>query len=153
VRSAIASFRGDPSSIPGARHWVRATLASWGLDAARWTAAQVVSELATNCTLHARSPFTVRLAEDDGGVRLEIDDDSPVSLRALQYSATSTTGRGLFIVDSLATQWGVSPREGGKTVWALLPVADPVAGRPDDVSAAAFPRSVPAGSTPAAGVA
>lgn len=33
-----------------------------------------------------------------------------------------TSGRGLFIVDALAEQWGVRPRNPGKTVWAHLSV-------------------------------
>jgi hypothetical protein len=36
-----------------------------------------------------------------------------------QYSLDAPTGRGLRIVDSLATRWGVEPGDAGegKTVW------------------------------------
>jgi hypothetical protein len=46
-------------------------------------------------------------------------------LQARQYSSTATTGRGLRIVESLSTSWGVLPAADGKTVWALLPLEDP----------------------------
>ena len=98
------------------------TLAAWGVEATGWTAAQVVSELATNCTLHARSDFTVRVLLDGACVRLEAEDSSPVPLQTRAYSATSTTGRGLGIVDVLSVDWGVTSRPDGKTVWVLLAV-------------------------------
>jgi hypothetical protein len=109
-----------------------ATLTSWGLDVTAWSAAQVVSELATNCTLHARSDFVLRLSVEGGCVRVEATDDVPGGLHARQYSSTATTGRGLRIVESLAASWGVAPTADGKTVWALLPVEDPLPAGDDD---------------------
>ena len=106
VRSATTTFRGHPASVPAARRWVVATLAEWGLQATGWAAAQIVSELATNCTLHARSDFTVRVALDSTCLRIEAEDASPVALQSRAYSATSTTGRGLGIVDVLARRVG-----------------------------------------------
>ena len=103
-----------------------ATLAAWGLVETAWTAAQVVSELATNCTLHARSDFVVRLSVEGDCVRVEAVDGAAGGLRARQYSSTATTGRGLRIVESLARSWGVTPTEDGKTVWALLPLEYPL---------------------------
>ena len=109
-----------------------ATLASWGLDVTAWTAAQVVSELATNCTLHARSDFVLRLRVEGECVRVEAGDVVPGGLLARQYSSTATTGRGLRIVESLSSSWGVTSSADGKTVWALLPLEDPLPARSDD---------------------
>lgn len=120
MRSASTSLPGQPGSVPTARRWARSTLASWGYPDAGWDAAQIVSELATNVTLHARSAFTVTLTVDEDCVRLEVEDSSPVLLQARQYGLTATTGRGLHIVASLSLEWGVSPRGDGKAVWALL---------------------------------
>jgi hypothetical protein len=40
----------------------------------------------------------------------------------------ATTGRGLLIVDSLASRWGVIEHDGGKSVWfEVEPVAEDVA--------------------------
>jgi hypothetical protein len=112
--------------VPEARRWTVGTLRGWGLDATAWTAAQVVSELVTNCTLHARSDFALRLVLDGDGVRVEATDGVPGGLHARQYSRTATTGRGLRIVETLATSWGVVPSGEGKTVWAVLPLEEPL---------------------------
>jgi len=126
VHSATTTLRGHPPSVPEARRWTVTTLTSWGLDVTAWSAAQVVSELATNCTLHARSDFVLRLAIESGCVRIEATDRVPGGLQARQYSSTATTGRGLRIVETLSTAWGVEPAGDGKTVWALLPLEDPL---------------------------
>lgn len=132
------------------------TLTSWGLEVTAWTAAQVVSELATNCTLHARSEFTVRLSVEDGSVRVEATDSAPGGLQARQYSSTATTGRGLRIVDGLSSSWGVVPGGAGKTVWVLLPLEDQLSA-PDDhgddarpVTTAARSAAQPAATGPVA---
>ena len=131
--SATTSLPGHPSSVPQARRWTVATLASWGLDVTAWTAAQVVSELATNCTLHARSDFVLRLRVEGECVRVEASDALPGGLLARQYSSTATTGRGLHIVESLSSSWGVTSNGDGKTVWVLLPLEDPLpAGSEED---------------------
>ena len=130
--SATTSLPGHPSSVPQARRWTVTTLTSWGLDVTAWTAAQVVSELATNCTLHARSDFVLRLRVEGECVRVEASDALPGGLLARQYSSTATTGRGLRIVESLSSSWGVTSSADGKTVWALLPLEDAVPSRPDD---------------------
>lgn len=122
--SATTSLPGEPGSVPTARRWVRSTLTSWDFPDTGWTAAQVVSELATNVTLHARSAFTLRLTLEGRCVRLEVEDGSPVTLQARRYGQTATTGRGLHIVEELSLEWGSTPRDGGKTVWALLTLED-----------------------------
>lgn len=132
MRSATTSLRALPASVPEARRWTVGTLTDWGLDVTAWTAAQVVSELVTNCTLHARSDVSLRLVLDGDGVRLEATDGVPGGLHARQYSSTATTGRGLRIVETLATSWGVVPSGNGKTVWAVLPLEDPLPTRDED---------------------
>jgi anti-sigma regulatory factor (Ser/Thr protein kinase) len=131
VHSASTSLRGQPQSVPEARRWTVSTLTSWSLEVTAWSAAQVVSELATNCTLHARCDFVLRLSVDGQGVRVEVTDGVPGGLQARQYSSTATTGRGLGIVATLSSSWGVEPTADGKTVWAVLPLEDPLPGRSD----------------------
>ena len=143
MHSATTSLRGHPPSVPEARRWTVTTLRSWGLEATAWSAAQVVSELATNCTLHARTDFVLRLDVEGSCVRVEATDSARGGLHARQYSSTATTGRGLRIVESLSTAWGVEPTGTGKTVWALLPLEDPLPADDrdldDDVPAHAAP--------------
>ena len=154
--SETTSLPGHPSSVPAARRWTVATLTSWGLGETAWTAAQVVSELATNCVLHARSDLVLRLAVEGDCVRVEATDGVPGGLQARSYSSTATTGRGLRIVTGLARAWGVVPAGDGKTVWVLLPIEDPLPAEDDAddpeqqpvAGAAPGARSVPAPTGP-----
>jgi len=118
---AELSLQGVPASVPAARTFVRATLASWDLGWLSDSATVIVSELATNAVLHAQSSFVVRLALDaEGGVRLEVIDGSARQPVPKRHSAGATTGRGLSIVDQLASAWGVEERPDGKAVWVHL---------------------------------
>lgn len=143
MHSASTSLRGHPPSVTEARRWTVATLTAWGLDETAWSAAQVVSELATNCTLHARSDFVLRLSVSGESVRVEATDGAPGGLQPRQYSSTATTGRGLRIVELLASAWGVEATADGKTVWVLLPLEDPAppGDGDDDATAPVAPGS------------
>jgi hypothetical protein len=125
------------------------TLTSWGLDVTAWSAAQVVSELATNCTLHARSDFVLRLSVEGECLRVEASDGVPGGLHARQYSSTATTGRGLRIVETLSKAWGVAPTDAGKTVWALLPLEDPLHDRDDEDEGQSVRAAAGGGAEPA----
>ena len=107
------------SSIAAARHFADAALAAIGAKGAqRDTARLLVSELATNVVLHARTDMrlTVRPAHDR--VRVEVRDDDPSRPPGLrQPGPMAVNGRGMVLVDALATSWGVNGNERGKTVW------------------------------------
>ena len=120
--TAHATLPGLTSSVPTARRFAEQVLSSWGQPGAGWTAAQVVSELAANCALHARTAFTVTVTVDDGGIRIEVHDTAPGAVRQRSYSETATTGRGLRMVEQLVTEWGVTAHDTGKTVWVRLAV-------------------------------
>ncbi len=79
----------------------------------------LVSELVTNAVLHARTPVVVGIHNRSGEVRIEVHDHSGLYPRLHAFSATSATGRGLRLLDSLAKRWGVEPDADGvgKTVW------------------------------------
>jgi anti-sigma regulatory factor (Ser/Thr protein kinase) len=110
------------SSVPTARHFIESVLAAWDLRAIAWDATLVVSELAANAALHAGGgAFTVRVDSDSAdGIRLELQDRSRILPRQRTHSTEATTGRGLRLVESLAVDWGVTPRADGKVVWVLL---------------------------------
>ena len=130
--TAEVTLPGLTSSVPTARHFAESVLMGWGEPEAAWTAAQVVSELATNCTIHARTDFSVRISVEERRVQIEVRDASPVTVRPRSYSDTATTGRGLRMVATMAAAWGVALTEDGKTVWVRL---EPVTGEDDDDTA------------------
>lgn len=116
--TAEVTLEGITASVPAARHFVSTRLRTWQLGAMAETVELVTSELATNAVLHARSPFTVRLArQPTGAVFLEVLDGSIRAPQQKLFSATAMTGRGLWLVQRLSSAWGVDVVSGGKTVW------------------------------------
>lgn len=103
-----------------ARRFVASTLGAWGIDGGE-DVLLLVSELVTNGLLHARTPMTVKVAEDGpGAVRLAVSDESPQTLQERNFSIESGTGRGLRLLDALAMEWGVTTQRSGKTVWCRI---------------------------------
>jgi anti-sigma regulatory factor (Ser/Thr protein kinase) len=76
----------------------------------------LVSEVATNAILHARTRFSVRDTVD-ANVCVEVSDGSTTMPVQRNHGPTATTGRGLLIVDKLADRWGVRATDDGKVVW------------------------------------
>ncbi len=117
---ARADFPPGSLSASAARRFVTATLQDWGRDDIADIAVLLVGELVANVVLHAGTAFDVIIQRADSRVRIEVCD-SDVQLPARKhYSATSTTGRGLMLVEDLAASWGVQPTSDGKFVWFEL---------------------------------
>ncbi len=117
---ASRSFLGNASSLRGTRQFVMDTLHSWDLDHVGEDAAIVVSELATNAVLHARSDFVVALALDGDTVRISVSDASSHLPVVQEPSPTTISGRGLVLVSALGARWGTQPVGDGKEVWVEL---------------------------------
>jgi len=117
-----------PASVGLARHRVRDHLADWGHppdDPALADAVLLVSELATNVVRHGpllEREFEVAVtALGDGSCLIEVSDGSRLEPRPRHVAETDEHGRGLHLVEHLATAWGVwSAGRHGKTVWALI---------------------------------
>ena len=107
----------EAASVPVARRFVRAALTELGASGAIDTAESLVSELATNVVLHARTPFTIEASRDGDIIRICVLDASPVPARLRSYGSESTTGRGLRLVASQASDWGMHRQGPGKVVW------------------------------------
>jgi anti-sigma regulatory factor (Ser/Thr protein kinase) len=123
-------------SVPRARRFLCEALAELDSEADVDTAALLVTELVTNAVLHARTAVTLLVAPTGDRVRVEVHDRSPLHPRIQAYPVTSTTGRGLRLLDTMAADWGVRPDQArsGKTVWFEVgpPTADSWAGLADD---------------------
>ncbi len=76
----------------------------------------VVSELVTNPVRHANGPIVLEVQRRWDGVEVGVEDASPVLPHP--RSADEEGGRGLPIVDALASCWGVRSCPTGKHVWA-----------------------------------
>jgi hypothetical protein len=112
-----ASFTGSPAGARAARHFVRDALAGTD-DSSLDTILLLTSEVATNAVLHTDGMFEVRVEVlDEGGVRVSVTDDSTDVPRPRVTPIDATTGRGLNLVDALASAWGVDDHRNGKVVW------------------------------------
>ncbi|WP_097881846.1 ATP-binding protein [Streptomyces sp. st140] len=125
-RTDSKRFRVRRDSIPAARRHVRTVLMGWKLGGLVDDASLIASELATNVISHAKGTgdyFELGLRRRNGVLILEVTDSCQWRMPKLcKPTDDETSGRGLFIVDALAEQWGVRPRNPGKTVWAHLSV-------------------------------
>ena len=114
------------TSVAEARRFVTtATDALAGLQ--QHTVRLLVSELVTNCVVHAGTPFTVRILRAAKDLVVEVTDGGPGQVRLGEPAPTDYSGRGVFLVDRLASRWGVRsiPGGSGKTVWFSVPAAAP----------------------------
>jgi hypothetical protein len=118
-----------------ARRFVTDTLFAWGYADLIDDAAVITTELAANAVLHARTSFTVTIARrPDGTVRVAVRDASILPPRQRQPGPFEGSGRGLGLVEAIASGWGADILADGKVVWAQLR-------RSHEAPAASRPRS------------
>ncbi|GJF21475.1 ATP-binding protein [Streptomyces sp. HO565] len=133
-RTFRRQFASTPLGARLARHLAVRCLEEWGHPPesdVSGAVALVVAELTANAVRHGRVPghdFGLRLGLDRtaGTLRIEVAD-AAATKRPPASPPTSPpegeSGRGLFLVDMLATRWGAEPRDPvGKTVWAEVDV-------------------------------
>ena len=122
-REARLRLVADPTVVSAARRFVASVLRSWRMpELVGGDAELLVSELVTNAVRYGGRPLGVALSWDGDHLRLEVGDQSASRPVVRPRSQESTGGRGMQLVDALATGWGVDPLPGGgKRVWAALP--------------------------------
>jgi hypothetical protein len=120
VPTASRTFAGGLSSVRDARRFLSAALLAWDAGSYDFGAPQVLSELATNAALHARSSYTVSIELSDDCLLIQVSDGSSRLPRARNYAPDATTGRGMSLVAALSLEWGSTTVQGGKTVWARV---------------------------------
>ncbi|MFF2805700.1 ATP-binding protein [Streptomyces sp. NPDC058000] len=120
----------EPRSAGWARRELRRQLGQWGVAGELvGTAELLVSELVANAVRAQGAGggawVGVRFGFSGGRLRLEVRDGSaekPVVNDIVEEGAEC--GRGLVLVDALASGWGVAADGIGKVVWAELAVPE-----------------------------
>lgn len=85
----------------------------------------LVSELVGNAVRHTGAHVIgLRMARRRGWVRAEVRDPSRGLPCLLPVHPLDTTGRGLFLVDTLSDRWGVDLLPRGKTTWFEMRVGE-----------------------------
>jgi anti-sigma regulatory factor (Ser/Thr protein kinase) len=121
-----ADLPADVTAPGRARRIVAASLASRGLDDLLEPAVLLASEVVTNAVVHGGGHARIGVEHDLGRIRVTVTDASNSPPRRLDLGLDATSGRGVQLLDELATRWGVEPHEpNGKTVWFELDAPDP----------------------------
>jgi len=115
---------GRPEQVGEARAFITKVLGE--AEPAADVAVLLASETVTNAVLHSNSrrpggTVTITVLEIDRGVRIDVSDGgSPRSTPVVKPDNCISGGHGLFLVQTLADQWGYLRDECGTTVWFWL---------------------------------
>lgn len=109
-------FAALPESVTEARRFTTDTLDRIDPDL-RDAVELMVSELATNCVIHARTEFDLTIHDSPEEVRVEVSDSATGRPKMRSPGPEEPSGRGLRIVNMLSEDWGVDTTLPGKTVW------------------------------------
>ena len=127
AETARAKLEAQPQSAASARRFVDETLRQWHCDELFDVVGLLTSELVTNAILHAQSEIELNVTMTPGAIRIDVADHSEDLPMRRTVAEEDTSGRGLGLVEALATAWGVDERPGGKSVWFELPRPDTAA--------------------------
>ena len=116
------------STAPGAaREKLALVLRNWRLDEILDTATLLVSELVTNAVRHAGSSVRITVTVEGARVRTSVWDQNlaplpaPASLGSTDViEDLAEGGRGLYLVQEMADNWGADTTADGKCVWFEL---------------------------------
>ncbi|WP_405749338.1 SpoIIE family protein phosphatase [Streptomyces sp. NBC_00012] len=118
----------DPEGLSDARNIVRQALTDWDMAELADDAELVTGELLVNVLLHTEGGAVLALEvlpEPVRRVRLSVQDRSSAWPRRRSPGETATSGRGLLLLDAVATRWGIEPRGEGKAVWCEIGPSTP----------------------------
>ena len=118
-REARLRLPPELAEVVEVRRLLRRLLSSWRLDALLedGDVELLTTEVATNAVRHAGTEATVVVRYLGDRVRVEVGDGSPILPRVRSPRLEDTSGRGMALVDTLSSGWGVTETGGGKRVW------------------------------------
>lgn len=110
------------SACPDARHAIREFCRARGLNHLVDSAELLTSELVTNAIRHTSTLITVVGTQHDDVLVVGVTGEGPTDreLVAQHPERLADAGRGLFVVDQVADEWGASRHTNGNTVWFRL---------------------------------
>ena len=112
----------EPASATRARRLARDRLTVLCTPEVLETVSLLVTELVTNAILHARTPLRLVIEAHPDRVRVRVEDSSPQQPEVHHYGTDAVTGRGLALVEQLASSWGVDTTPTGKVVWCEIAI-------------------------------
>jgi anti-sigma regulatory factor (Ser/Thr protein kinase) len=119
------SLHRDATAAAAARKKARDTLSRWRLDALADSVVLVVSELVTNAVRYGRQPIGLTMRARQHDVCVEVRDANPALPSRDNAPDTAESGRGMDIVETVASTSGVIEIPGdGKDVFATFELPD-----------------------------
>jgi serine phosphatase RsbU (regulator of sigma subunit)/anti-sigma regulatory factor (Ser/Thr protein kinase) len=116
--TAAMPVTADPAAVQAARSFVDSTCRQAGMPGdVRDNAVLLTSELVTNSIVHANSDALLLVSADASRVRVEVRDADPALPEIADLPDDAPGGRGLVLVQLLATRWDATPYGSGKAVW------------------------------------
>jgi anti-sigma regulatory factor (Ser/Thr protein kinase) len=108
----------QPSAVRKARAFVAKYCEAHGYPSdVCETAVLLTSEAVTNAFTHGRSEARIAVAQVGDGLRIEVGDDNSRHPERASADVDALNGRGMTILELLATRWGIRDEAYGKTVW------------------------------------
>ena len=80
----------------------------------------IVDELAANAIIHAHTEFELSIELWSDCLRIIVRDKSKLKPAIKYPDPLEESGRGLFLLDNVADDWGYHPTESGKCIWASI---------------------------------
>ncbi|GAA2398466.1 hypothetical protein GCM10010191_01490 [Actinomadura vinacea] len=80
----------------------------------------MTSEAIANAVLHGSGAIRIAVATDGRRVRVEVRDDGPACGRADPARHGVDHGRGLAVIDALATEWALEYASCGTHLWFVV---------------------------------
>lgn len=117
---SLEQITGDARSIPDARRVVRGMVAAWG-DELSSVAELLTDELLTNAVEHGGGQFALTASIEEKQLRVVVTDlssSAPVTVYPAGHDLER--GRGMTIVDAVATNWGIDRSGSEKSIWFEL---------------------------------
>jgi anti-sigma regulatory factor (Ser/Thr protein kinase) len=115
----------EHAAVAEARRFLRRTLHDWDVDdETADTAVLCLSELVTNAVIHSHAGCAVRVQLEEGVLRTTVRDSGTSDAAALEQleDPLRVHGRGLLVVEALASRWGYQLAPESTTVWFELRV-------------------------------
>ena len=114
LATAVTEFASDPASVPAGRRFVASLLHDWACAHVTDTATLLTSEILTNAVVHGLGPVRLRLLRTDTEIAVIVSDRGRYQPQPRQAAPTDEAGRGLSLLEMLATSWGVRATTDGQ---------------------------------------
>ena len=119
VRTAVLrELPNAATACADGRRFVAGHLSRWQVPAqVSDEATLLTSELIANAVRHAPPPSCLEVTVDTAKIRIEVHDSDPMLPILTRPDFTSRGGRGVWLVDTIASRWGYRSEPPGKVVW------------------------------------